>query len=691
MLPWILQQFNQKKKTAITLGVCLVAVFFVWNFLPLVAKAQSTPSSQSGADVTFGLQPIADTTVLSSVDIRVIIARIINVALGLLGVVVFVIVLYAGYTIMTAGGNEEKVAEGKKILVNAVIGLAIILSAYAIVSFIIRALSNATGTGNVPSAVSGIPRQNFSASGALGTIIRDHYPLRDQADVPRNSRISVTFREPIDPSTLIINNPSTDINGTTIYGDCRVPGSGQVINWEADCDQLNTDAVRIYPTGDSPNPIRAAVIAVPEGTSQQYFTFVFVPLAPIGSETATMNYTVDLTNRIQKSDGNNTSAFVGDRDGHYVWNFDSATNFDFSPPTITSVYPNSNSRNVARNTVVQIRFSEAMDPSTVQGLHSPSSDFTNIIFGNAIVTGNWRVTNGYSTVEFASDVPCGQLNSCGEVMYCLPPSFDAMVLARTAQLLNCPANQQNCLATNQTGQPGQANSFAGVPLTGITDMAGNVLDGNGQIGQTTNGIGLPEGKPAVSNNPHTFSPGEQLADNAFWNFSVGDNIDLRAPIISNVEPSVDAERVAGTAPVVITFSDRIWEQSLDNVLLEEHGLDRPLPFWFRIHSVVDNNRSVVTVDHREFGPNGEDAYYYPSIPSTVKNLNQNCLYPGRGPSSAGASCFYNVDSNNNPILDTGCVPVNSNPNTDTGCPNTASINPAEPDIATCRSELQAVE
>jgi hypothetical protein len=202
---------------------------------------------------------------------------------------------------------------------------------------------------------------------------------------------------------------------------------------------------------------------------------------------------------------------------------------------------------------------------------------------------------------------------------------------------------------------------------------------------------VPEGKPAVSNNPHTLSTEEEIADNAFWNFSVGDNIDLRAPIISNVEPSVDAEHVAGTTPVVITFSDRIWEQSLDNVLLEEHGLNRPLPFWFRTHSTVDNNRSVTTVDHREFGPNGEDAYYYPSIPSTVKNLNQNCLYPSRGPSAAGASCFYNVDSNNNPILDTGCVPVGSNPNTDTGCPNTASINPAQPDVATCRSELQAVE
>jgi len=104
--------------------------------LPFAVKAATI-------DSTLGLN-IASSSGLGSQDIRTTIATIINVALSLLGVVVLVIIIYGGFLWMTAGGNDEKVGEAKKWIFGGIIGLVIILSAYAIASFVITKLVGAT-------------------------------------------------------------------------------------------------------------------------------------------------------------------------------------------------------------------------------------------------------------------------------------------------------------------------------------------------------------------------------------------------------------------------------------------------------------------------------------------------------------------------------------------------------------------
>lgn len=82
---------------------------------------------------------------LGNQDLRQTIASIINVALSLLGIIALVIVLYGGFKWMTAGGNDEQVGEARKIIIAGIIGLAVILSAYAISSFVLVQLGSATG------------------------------------------------------------------------------------------------------------------------------------------------------------------------------------------------------------------------------------------------------------------------------------------------------------------------------------------------------------------------------------------------------------------------------------------------------------------------------------------------------------------------------------------------------------------
>lgn len=98
---------------------------------------------------------VGQTIGTGTADLRITIARIVRVALGLLGTVALLIILYAGFLWMTAAGEVEKVNRAKKTITAAIIGLVIIMSAFAIVSFILNALVSATNGGGGPGGGGG--------------------------------------------------------------------------------------------------------------------------------------------------------------------------------------------------------------------------------------------------------------------------------------------------------------------------------------------------------------------------------------------------------------------------------------------------------------------------------------------------------------------------------------------------------
>ncbi len=80
---------------------------------------------------------------LADSDPRTVIGRVINVALGFLGVIAVGIILLGGFKWMTAAGNEEKTAEARKLLGAGVVGLIIILASWGLANFVINSLNNA--------------------------------------------------------------------------------------------------------------------------------------------------------------------------------------------------------------------------------------------------------------------------------------------------------------------------------------------------------------------------------------------------------------------------------------------------------------------------------------------------------------------------------------------------------------------
>ena len=122
------------KNTAKKLAAGAVAISAI--ALPMVSMA---------AGVDLGLN-YATAIGLGTQDVRTTVSNVIKAFMGLLGIVAVIIILLGGFKWMTAGGNEEKVAEAKKLIISGIIGLVIILSAYAIAQFVVGAIINGTTT-----------------------------------------------------------------------------------------------------------------------------------------------------------------------------------------------------------------------------------------------------------------------------------------------------------------------------------------------------------------------------------------------------------------------------------------------------------------------------------------------------------------------------------------------------------------
>lgn len=173
------------------------------------------------AQVTESLDTVGENSGLSNADLKLTIASIIRTFLTILGIVAVCICLYGGFVWMTAGGEAEKVDKAKKILLNGVIGLAIILMSWAITTFIISALLGATGTGSGGSGSGGGSGGGISGGSTTSFVVSG---FRPEGEVSiRNVQPSITLTKSIDSSTVTSETVTvTDPSGTAVEGTLAV-------------------------------------------------------------------------------------------------------------------------------------------------------------------------------------------------------------------------------------------------------------------------------------------------------------------------------------------------------------------------------------------------------------------------------------------------------------------------------------
>ena len=74
-------------------------------------------------------------------DYEYIISQIIFTVLTLLGVIFMILMVYGGSIWMTAGGKEDRVKKAKDLIQAAIIGLIIVVAAYAISFFVVSKIT----------------------------------------------------------------------------------------------------------------------------------------------------------------------------------------------------------------------------------------------------------------------------------------------------------------------------------------------------------------------------------------------------------------------------------------------------------------------------------------------------------------------------------------------------------------------
>ena len=117
-----------KKYSKVILLVCSAVIVI----LPQLVLA-ANPALDKLQEVGTAKGPYQET---GELGLSTAIGTVISVALALLGSIFLILMIYAGYNWMTARGEEEKVTKAKDTINRAIIGIIIVVGAYAIWAFI---------------------------------------------------------------------------------------------------------------------------------------------------------------------------------------------------------------------------------------------------------------------------------------------------------------------------------------------------------------------------------------------------------------------------------------------------------------------------------------------------------------------------------------------------------------------------
>ncbi|MFH0829176.1 MAG: Ig-like domain-containing protein [Candidatus Kerfeldbacteria bacterium] len=144
-----MERIKKQRVLSLTLlaVVCLIGALFIG--MRVVHATPYTIADDIGGSVGLG-----------TADLKTTVINIIKWVLGILALVAVSFIIYGGFIWLTAAGNVEKIQKAKRIIINAVIGLVIVLISWAIVIFVTKFITGATsggGPGSIP-CVQGDPK-----------------------------------------------------------------------------------------------------------------------------------------------------------------------------------------------------------------------------------------------------------------------------------------------------------------------------------------------------------------------------------------------------------------------------------------------------------------------------------------------------------------------------------------------------
>ena len=311
-------------------------------------------------------------------DPRDLLVNIVKYLITFLGLIAVIMVMYSGFLWMTSNGDPEKINKAKRTLINSIIGLIIVLSAFAIVTFVANMMNggggHSVGSGSNPQAPHG-----YGVIGACS--VESVYPEPGQKDVPRDTAIIVSFKEEVDINTISDGSGHIDSNVLKIFHkneEDTCLGGGI-------CSSLVSDAV----------------IATTDNK-----TFVISPSDYLGSPSEYIWYSVYLSNDIEKlSDG--SGIFSNCQSDFLRWDFEISNKLDMNPPQVkeNGVFPEADNNKddlvsvdavQATGNIQIINNPNIFVPATVGSISANPNVSVNIDIGDVCVDG------GNYTIDISS-------------------------------------------------------------------------------------------------------------------------------------------------------------------------------------------------------------------------------------------------------------------------------------------------
>lgn len=114
------------------------------KFATLLALALVLTPFVAAAQTSFSIENVGGSVGLGTSDLKETVVNVIQWVLGILALVAVLMIIIGGFQWMTAAGNDERIDKAKKIISAAVIGLIIVLLAWAIVIFVAGTTANVT-------------------------------------------------------------------------------------------------------------------------------------------------------------------------------------------------------------------------------------------------------------------------------------------------------------------------------------------------------------------------------------------------------------------------------------------------------------------------------------------------------------------------------------------------------------------
>ena len=125
-------------------------IFIIISLVFLTTGSICSAQLTNLSDMYTNTKNFAESSKYQEADVTslpIMIAKAIRVFLGVLGVVFIILIISAGWSWFSAGGDPSKVKKAKELLINSTIGLIIIFSAYSITYFIFSSADSLNGAG----------------------------------------------------------------------------------------------------------------------------------------------------------------------------------------------------------------------------------------------------------------------------------------------------------------------------------------------------------------------------------------------------------------------------------------------------------------------------------------------------------------------------------------------------------------